>query len=176
MTAKSTIIDAHVTYSSIDPYLNCDPNPCLLASNATLNAHLTGRDSLISSMPQALAALAFGLHSEKARPCQASFYSSPHSFPATTCTPPHPLSQSFYFSTLIAARPVFDSWRNQTLRSSITHHLRHGTGVAKDAKRWLRGLTGSLSVCSMMSRSQAPEVSASSCRDRSNNYRASTTY
>jgi len=67
MTAKSTIIDAHVTYSSIDPYLNCDPNPCLLASNATLNAHLTGRDSLISSMPQALAALDFGLHSDRKR-------------------------------------------------------------------------------------------------------------
>jgi len=49
----------------------------------------------------------------------------------------------------------------------VQRHLRHNTGVAEDATRWLRGLTDSLSVCSMMSRSQAQEVSAYSCRARS---------
>lgn len=50
---------------------------------------------------------------------------------------------------------------------AVQRHLRHNTGVVKDAKRWLLDLTDSLSVCSMMSRSQALEVSASSCRARS---------
>lgn len=108
---------------------------------------------------------------KKARPAPSLFAL------ALTPPPPSPALHRIHCSAASTTAASFlPLTRCKALRSTpgtinrlglVQRHLRHNTAVAKDAKRWPRDLTDSLSVCSMMSRSQAPEVSASSCRARS---------
>jgi hypothetical protein len=135
MTANSTIIDAHVTHLCTDPLSAAQFDSMFVSLKRNTRAHHRSRLIDIAASSIRL----WPLRWQKARPCQASFYSSPHSFPATTCTPPHPLSQSFYFSTLIAARPVFDSWRNQ---KQYTTPLAPRYGCRKGCETMASGFDG----------------------------------